>query len=177
MPRIFQFEADKALEAILYTAVSIPEPSYHSISKILYFADQRHLSEVGRLLFGDSYVAMKHGPVPSGAYDMMKWAKSPDLGGHRGIPERITGALRIANNHHVTPLRKPDLGYLSRTDREALDWSIAKYGEKSFDELTAASHDAAWESAAENEFVELAAIVAMQPNADELAEHLELNEA
>jgi uncharacterized phage-associated protein len=38
----------------------------------MYFADRKHLEKYGRFICGDSYVAMKHGPVPSEIYDILK---------------------------------------------------------------------------------------------------------
>lgn len=47
------FDRDKALEAIIYVAKNLASPSLHSISKILYLADKRHLQHFGRLICGD----------------------------------------------------------------------------------------------------------------------------
>src|SRR5450759_1773696 len=68
------FDRDKALEVIIYVAKNLASPSLHSISKILYLADKRHLQHFGRLICGDRYVAMEYGPVPSAVYNMMKVA-------------------------------------------------------------------------------------------------------
>src|SRR5437899_249948 len=70
--KFFRFDPEKALQAILFVAHRIPEASFHQISKIIYFADKAHLQKYGRLICGDSYVAMKHGPVPSAIYDILK---------------------------------------------------------------------------------------------------------
>ncbi|MEK7221817.1 MAG: Panacea domain-containing protein, partial [Nitrospirota bacterium] len=64
--KFFRFDPDKAIQAILFVARSITGATFHQISKIIYFADKDHLQKYGRLICGDSYVAMKHGPVPSG---------------------------------------------------------------------------------------------------------------
>ena len=72
---IKHFDRDKALEAILYIANSLHNPTFHSISKMLYLSDKLHLQDYGRLICGDSYVAMEYGPVPSAIYNMMKVAK------------------------------------------------------------------------------------------------------
>jgi len=41
-----------------------------------------HLERYGRLIFGDTYIAMKHGRVPPGVYDMRKDAR-PQTGFYR----------------------------------------------------------------------------------------------
>lgn len=65
----FHFDPEKAVEVILYVASRVRDSGFHRVSKILYFADRDHLAMYGRFICGDSYVAMKNGPVPSGAYD------------------------------------------------------------------------------------------------------------
>jgi len=57
---------------VLYLAARLPRPGLHNIAKVFYFADKRHLREYGRLICGDSYVAMKYGPAPSAIYGMLK---------------------------------------------------------------------------------------------------------
>ncbi|HAG84686.1 MAG TPA: hypothetical protein DCL61_26930, partial [Cyanobacteria bacterium UBA12227] len=53
------------------------------------------------------------------------------------------------------------------------DYSITKYGNLSFDELTDLSHDEAWEATTENELIEIEYILATLDNADELIDHLQ----
>jgi uncharacterized phage-associated protein len=72
----FEFNLDKGIEAILYIAQKVDDPTFHRISKIMYFADRKHLEKYGRFICGDSYVAMKHGPVPSEIYDILKAVKA-----------------------------------------------------------------------------------------------------
>src|SRR5688572_4207008 len=71
----FTFNEKAAVETILYIASRSKEPTYHRIAKLLYFADLLHLERYGRFICGDRYIAMKHGPVPSGVYAMMKAAE------------------------------------------------------------------------------------------------------
>ena len=79
MKHPFEFNAEKAIEVILYIAEHIKEPTFHTVSKVLYFADKEHLEKYGRFICGDSYIAMRRGPVPSGVYDLLKLARG-DLG-------------------------------------------------------------------------------------------------
>lgn len=44
----------------------------YEIVKTLFLADRRHLNEYGRPITFDNYKAMKHGPVPSFAYNLLK---------------------------------------------------------------------------------------------------------
>ena len=70
----FRFDQEKAIETIIYLSGYVDNPSHLGICKLLYFADKTSLEKYGRFIFGDDYLAMKAGPVPSGAYDLIKAA-------------------------------------------------------------------------------------------------------
>lgn len=165
----FRFDPEKAVEVILYIAERLADSSFHKVSKILYFADLTHLGRYGRLITGDAYVAMKHGPVPSGSYDIMKYVRDD---GMFPFAEHAKNAFVVERAYSIKPLRAPDMGVLSRSDCECLDQAIKSYGRLSFGELTERSHDDAWNSASENEVISIENMVAMLPNRDELLEHL-----
>ena len=48
------------------------EPTQYDIVKSLFLADRAHLNNWGRPITFDNYFAMKHGPVPSLSYDLLK---------------------------------------------------------------------------------------------------------
>jgi ABC-type branched-subunit amino acid transport system ATPase component len=48
-----KFDTEKAMEAILYIAKRVKIPTFHTISKIFYFADQIHILKYGRFITGD----------------------------------------------------------------------------------------------------------------------------
>ena len=52
--------------------------SQYDLVKSLFLADRSHLNEWGRPITYDNYTAMKHGPVPSLAYDLLKANVNPD---------------------------------------------------------------------------------------------------
>jgi uncharacterized phage-associated protein len=163
----FDFDREKAIEAILYIAHNIPDPSYHSINKILYFADKTSLERYGRLICGDTYYAMKHGPVPGNTYDLMKEA-----------PAGVDFSFRVENGRDIVPSRKPDLDELSDSDIECLDLIIHLYGNVPFWKRTEDSHDEAWRQAWESRgerssnVMTVESIVSLLDDAEELLEHL-----
>lgn len=168
-----QFQPEHALELVLYVAKRLQHPSFHSISKVLYFADREHLSRYGSLMTGDSYVAMRHGPVPSAIYDLLKAA-----GGRREpfVPlnwaDLASSLLAVQGTHRVRALRDANLERISIAQRACLDASIKANGRLSFDRLARKSHDEAWKSADQNEIIELTAIAKTLPNAKEILAHL-----
>jgi uncharacterized phage-associated protein len=162
---LFRFDPDKALEAILYLAMRVPDPTFHRISKLMYFADKAHLANYGRLIFGDSYVAMKHGPVPSEVYDILKAVRGDGLSSYL---EAARQAFCVDANKQVIPL----LDVFSASDLECMDEAIRAYGHLSFKELTTQSHDAAWEAVDENDVMDVEQIIATLPDGPALLAHL-----
>lgn len=169
-----RFDPRRALELVLYVANRVRRPTFHSVSKVLYFADREHLSRFGSLLTGDSYVAMRHGPVPSATYNLLKAAAGRQ---DSWIPARffelVSDAMQVEEKHRVKPLRDADLDRISASQRECLDVSIKQNGRLSFKRLADKSHDSAWKSADENDLIELKSIAKTLPNAREVLAYLD----
>lgn len=167
--RVRTFDARKAIEAILFVASKLRDPTFHKISKLLYFADRIHLERYGRLICGDDYYAMQHGPVPSRVYDMLKAVVGR---GESPWSDEARKALKAVGDHTVKPQRAPDLNALSKSEIESMERAIAEHGRKSFSALTAASHDEAWKAVDENDLISVEDIARTLPNAEEVLEHL-----
>ena len=170
---IKHFDRDKALEAILFIAGSLRNPTFHSISKMFYLSDKLHLQKYGRLICGDRYVAMEYGPVPSAVYGMMKVAakdesKSIDV----DWDEIIQEALDVRQGREIIAKRECDIDMLAESEIECIRQTIAKYGSMSFGQLTDITHDSAWNATDDNQPIPLEAIVATLPNAAEVAGYL-----
>ena len=168
---IKHFDRDKALEAILFIAKSLQNSTFHSISKMFYLSDKLHLQEYGRMIFGDRYIAMEYGPVPSAIYNMMKVAakeQSIDV----DWDEIIQEALGVRHGREVLPKRDCDMDMLAESEVECLQKTIAKYGKKTFGELTDITHDSAWHATDDNQTIPMESIVATLPNAAEVAGYL-----
>ena len=168
-----RFDPERALELVLYVASRLRYPTLHSVSKVLYFADREHLSRYGSLLSGDNYVAMRHGPVPSAIYDLLKAAagRLEPL-----IPSQfydlVGQSLSVEEGSRVRPLRAANLELLSASQRECLDASIKANGRLSFKRLTDKSHDAAWRSVDENDLIDVRTIAKTLPNAKQVLAYL-----
>lgn len=152
MPLGQRFDPAKAIEAILYVSQRVSDPSFHRISKILYFADKHKLATSGGLVVADEYVAMKHGPVPSAVYDLLKSVRG-DVQSQGA--SAACAAFKVVDQCRVRNSRRANTDYFSRADIASLDYAINKYGRLSFEELTAKSHDSAWDAADENEIMKL----------------------
>jgi uncharacterized phage-associated protein len=165
-----RFDREKAIEALLYIAQETT--NVYTVLKVMYFADKAHLEKYGRLICGDSYVAMRYGPVPSGAYDLVK-SEREDVGCWTGFAK--PDAFTVVGND-IVPKRAAKLDLLSESDRECLDAALKKYGHLPFGALVEISHqDKAYKAADENDFIPLEVIVGNLPNGDALLEYLHGN--
>jgi uncharacterized phage-associated protein len=168
----FAFDKDAAVAAVLYIASRAQDPTFHRIFKLMYFADKAHLERYGRFICGDSYVAMKHGPVPTAVYDILKAVRG---GNSSFISEDVMaafkGALSVVD-YTVVPLKEPDLDALSDSDIECLEEAVKRYGDKAFKDLENASHDFAWENVDENDFMRIEDNAATFQDNDELLKYL-----
>lgn len=164
----YRFDAHKAVEVLLYIAERCQD--VYVALKVLYFADKKHLSEYGRFICGDSYVAILYGPVPDGAYSLVKLARG-DAFCWPDIP--IDDAFS-ATRSTISPHRRAVRDLLSQSDIECLDWAIEKYGRMTFGQLKKISHeDPAFLAADRNGYMALEDIVGTLPNADLVKAYLE----
>lgn len=115
--------------------------------KIIYFADREHYAVYGRRIIGDTYCALKNGPVPSFLYDAIKVLN----GGYTNTDlQIISNSLQIPDKEFayiISALEIPDMDELSASDIEMLNKSISENGSLPIHTLSRKSHDFAWESA------------------------------
>ena len=163
----FTLDTDKAVESVLYVAARIPDPTFHSISKVFFHADKAHLSRYGRPISGDRYVAMRHGPVPSATYDIFK-----TLRGDAAFPltDRAREAIGV-EGYTVRAILPANESVLSQSDLECLTESARLHGAKSFARRSAESHGPAWNAADENDVIALESLLLEIENGDELRQH------
>jgi uncharacterized phage-associated protein len=168
----FDFDQNTAIHTLLYVATKVPSLTYHRLAKIMYYADRLHLERYGRFIFGGSYRAYNYGPVPHDLYGILRAAEKKPGG------QSLLGPFRVFRQGQVpfiAALAAPDLDFLSQSDLICLDEAILCWGNKSFGELTSASHDAAWQSAwdnGQNSPILLEHIVKTLPNSEHLLLHL-----
>jgi len=137
--RDFNLHKEKAVNSLLFVITKLEKADTHKIYKILYFADQKHLLKYGRPIFGDTYVKMKYGPVPSFVKNV--------------VDENIEGLEEVVATYHsyfVKSLIEPDLDFLSESDLECLNESLEENKDLEFLVLTDKSHDYAYNKASWN---------------------------
>ncbi len=137
------FRIETSLNAILYVLNKMGgQCDIHKICKLLYFADQKHLSLYGRAITGDDYLKKTYGPVPSKIYEILSAVRGDSFFSEYATQYRLM--FKFVNNYIIQALQKPNSDYLSESDIECLDYSIQKYAHLNFNELTSISHGLAW---------------------------------
>ena len=154
---------DKGLEALIYVAQRIPQHDKYKSLKALYFGDKQHLENYGALIYGESYSALQHGPVPQFAYDLTK-SLEKSASGSLFANEALPAALRLEGTQLI-PARDANTSKLSAAERQSLDWAIQYCGSMGFEQTKTASHDSAYRAAAANTAMAIEDIVHTLPEA------------
>ncbi len=143
MSKLFKY--DKAVNSLLYILQELGgRTDMHKLCKILYFADQKHLSQYGRSITGDTYIAMQFGPVPSYVDDILKALRGDSFFSSSNEIEPLRECMTFENRFIIRILKAPDMDELSGSDVKCLDYAIKICKNKSFAELTEYSHGLAW---------------------------------
>ena len=149
------FNLEKSLQVVLYVANNLQRKDFHKIFKVIYFADREHLSKYGRPITGDTYIAMKDGPVPSKIDDIFKAVRGDSFFALNENIHKFAELFSVHDWYFIIPKQKANLDYLSQSDIEELDNSINKYGSMSWDEIREKSHDFAWRVTPDNTQISL----------------------
>jgi uncharacterized phage-associated protein len=130
---LFQFNIDKTIQAIatLLHFHGTKEMSYLRILKLLYIADRESLKETGRPITGDHVVAMEHGPVLSGVFDLIK-------GEHRAW--KVWSEYLKKNGYRIEMTNDPGNGRLSKYEIGKLRDLAERYADKNEWDMVEIAH-------------------------------------
>ena len=143
-----QLDAPKGVESLIYAAKRLPGKGHYWPTKVQYFADKRHLARYGHTLYGETHVAMPYGPVPQAAFNASRALAKNELISEFPI-DVVRAALR-REGEQLIALRDADTALLGAQERESLEWAIRYVRDMNFEQLKAASHDAAWQKTVPN---------------------------
>ena len=134
----------KIRAVVLYIMQSFTQGvDYIKLFKILYFAQQDHLVKYGKVIVEDSFIALKHGPVPAYTYKALQIAEGKPLDGNF---DEFLSDIEVRDKKVYTSA-VPDMDYISGANKRCLDAAIAKYKDTDPYDLSDLSHDSAWEEA------------------------------
>ena len=162
------FDKDKAINVVLYVANRLEKRDFHKIFKIIYFADKAHLSDWGRTISGDSFVAMNDGPVPTRIYDMFKVVRGDSLySSDESIVEFYSQFFSVEGNYFLNPLKDADMSYLSQSDIDYLNQSLSENKDLSFGDVREKSHDFAWRNVAKDTIMNFSDMMREEGNTED----------
>ncbi len=128
----FRFNFDKAVQATgVLLNLENGQMGRLRLLKLLYIADRELLAEVARPLTGDTGYAMKHGPVLSRVYDLLK--------GNSDRAAEWEKHFR-SDGHLVKVVHDPGRGKLSRAEMAKLHEISSRFRETEDEELSALTH-------------------------------------
>jgi hypothetical protein len=161
----------KALETVVFVA-SREQRLYWAL-KAIYFADKEHLRRYGRQIFDDSYRAMKFGPVPSLAYDIVKIVRGD--GWIQFTDPNPADALHVPDKYTILPKREPDTRLLSKSDIECLVYGCNEVKNLDFEGLHIKSQDDAYKAVELDEDMTIVNIIGTLDNSEEVLDYLKEN--
>lgn len=139
----FDFDFEKFLAAVQYiSSKELPNLDAYKICKLLFFADKYHLVSYGRPITGDVYCALRYGPVPSQALDLLNaLAKGEDEDDEN--VKRMASRFVIDRRFRYPRFSTTDAsGFsdLSKSDLMSLDEVINEFGKMNFNQLKSITH-------------------------------------
>jgi uncharacterized phage-associated protein len=143
-----EFNHTKAVQALNYFAtLNGGRLNKMKAIKLLWLSDRLHLRRYARTITGDTYFAMKLGPVPSNTRDILKGNVVGEYLKYRDAFINTNIGLSYSSTIN------PNLKVFSKTDIQILDAVYKEYGNKSQFELSDFSHEFPEWKKWENEFI------------------------
>jgi uncharacterized phage-associated protein len=142
-------QIEKIKAVVLYILKKLPEGvDYIHLFKMMYFAQQEHLAVYGRPVMDDTFVARKHGPVPTLTYKVVHCAEKHQEPATKDLDDFISSlSIIIKDGHQIVVAKQsasPDMDELSASDIRILDKWIARCKDVEVFDLADLSHDKAW---------------------------------
>ena len=136
----FNHNPDKILDAVTWIVQNNPSISIFYIVKILYYADKKHLITYGRPITGDTYKAMKDGPVTFYIFNILN-RNNEVVGDGDKLLDKFKENFHFRSTSSKTELSikgntvKEDFDYLSESDIECLNFGLDECKDLSWMEL------------------------------------------
>jgi uncharacterized phage-associated protein len=132
LPVHFRFDFTKTLQAAaVLLDTDNGQMGYMRLLKLLYIADRELLAETGRPLTGDRVIAMKHGPVLSRVFDLIK--------GQTAQADEWSNYLHT-EGYKVLLKQKPGRGKLSKREVQKLNCLSERFRQLEDFELSDLTH-------------------------------------
>lgn len=135
------FSVYKIIQILSYIQEKTDVKHYISLLKLIFFADKYHIRNYGITLSGDMYIAKQNGPVPINTFKLLTndYADISTLS--LNDIEEINKKIINDNRREIKVSNIINLDFLSKSDVEALDFTINKFSKFSKDELVELTHE------------------------------------
>lgn len=136
---LIMMDCRKMVQALAYFASKQPKKEIDSWKayKLLWIADRYHLRQYGRMITGDTYYALPHGPVPTDAKNLVDGEPLHYLAANQDYVDRY---IKVKSKNKYRALEEPDLKVFSESDVDAMDKAYKEYGTWNCRQLEAFSH-------------------------------------
>lgn len=126
---IFDFE--KSVQAINYFANKTVTESRNKllIVKLMWAADRYHIRKYGRPVTGDTYFAMRNGPVASCVLNILDKDKTDKILATPANIVYLSKYLNKVGNDKIESAKEVDIQQFSDTDIEALEFALNNFGD------------------------------------------------
>ncbi len=125
-------EIEKIITVMLYILKRISSDGVgyqYRLFKILYLADKKALSSVGRPVCNEMYIKKEDGPSPSMAHDLLRRSRKPHEG--RTFFDKEIGEIFEYNGWNTIRAKiEPVLNYLTPSDIGVIDRAIKEVKHK-----------------------------------------------
>ncbi len=141
----YRFAQIKAV--MLFILKSFPSGvDFIKLYKIMYFAQKKFLSQYGKIIFDDSFVAKKLGPVPYYTHDAIHAQSNGKVPENKEISSFLLSGVTV-NENCVFANQDPDEKFISVKAKQILSETIERYKNVDSKILSEKSHDSAYEEA------------------------------
>lgn len=123
----FHYDAERAVQALslIYEVLGEDRINVVKAQKLLYLVEREAFKQGRSPITGDSFVAMKHGPVLSATYDLMK---TPEDWPEPSVEELLWNRHFRREHHDLVRLARADTDCLSENDRALITAVVKEFG-------------------------------------------------
>ena len=150
MKEISEINKIKAVVEYILQQMGVPVDYIH-LFKVMYFAQEEHLAIYGVPMMYDTFVARKHGPVPTLTYKVLRVAEGKTIDATEVLHTFASElSLNESEGHQVVTLAQGtecDMEELSPSNVRILDKWITRCKDIASFDLSELSHDKAWRKA------------------------------
>lgn len=144
-----KFDFEKFISCLTYFArhcPAHPDLTKLKLAKLFYFLDKYHLLNYGRPIIGDNYIRLGLGPVPSIVDNILdeiegiQIVRSKLSSNNKAIFDKFLKLVKDSKYPSYKAKVEPELDVLSKSEIEALEVTVKKFGKYAASTLVDITH-------------------------------------